>query len=371
LNKELTETQLTFDVPIVKRNIAQQVYPRLCFIGPLVGKNPGHVTTQGEILSSHFAEAGYPVLTASSAANRYARLADIVRTLVRNKHNIDIQIVHVYGGRSFVVEDVASQLGSRYGFGIIMMLHGGDLPKFIKRFPGWARRVFNRAHLIAAPSEYLARAMRDFGFDCRVTPNMIDTDLYPFRHRQKVAPNLFWMRSFHPIWNPTMAVKVLAELHTVLPHATLVMGGQDKGLQATTKALAAQLGVAEAVRFPGFLDPPGKWREGNDADIFISTNHIDNMPIAVVEACAMGLPVVTTCVGGIPDLLKNEETALLVKDNDVSGMVNAICRLVLDPELAGKLSANGRELAEKSSWKQVRLLWENMFEQILSRPNPS
>jgi glycosyltransferase involved in cell wall biosynthesis len=371
MNRQLNDSLVTFDVPIVKRNPVQEIYPRLCFIGPLVGKNPGHVTTQGEILSSHFAKAGYQVVTASSAANRYARLADIVRTLVRNKHNIDIQIVHIYGGRSFVVEDVASQLGSRYGFGIIMMLHGGALPTFINRFPGWARRVFSRAHVISAPSEYLARAMTNLGFECRITPNVIDTDLYPYRLRQKVAPNLFWMRSFHPVWNPFMAVKVLAELRTVLPHATLVMAGQDKGMLGETRQLAAQLKVEDAIRFAGFLDPPGKWREGDAADIFISTNHIDNMPIAVVEACAMGLPVVTTNVGGIPDLLKNEETGLLVEDNDVTGMVNAICRLVLDQELAGKLSAKGRELAQKSSWNRVRLLWENMFEHIMSRPNPT
>lgn len=360
---------MDFDVPFKRRITEDDLHPRLCFIGPMVGKNPGHVTSQGEILSDLFIQDGYQLISASSAKNRYARLADIVATIMKNRHKIDILVIHVYGGRSFVVEDVASQLGSRYGFGIIMMLHGGAMPSFMARFPGWTKRVLSKAHILCAPSPYLARAVKVHGFDCRIVPNFVDVESYPYRHRQRVSPHLFWMRSFHPIYNPGMAIKVLAELRTVLPQATLVMAGQDKGQQEKMKELAKSLGVGDAIRFAGFLEAESKRKEGNLADIFISTNHVDNMPVAVVEACAMGLPVVSTSVGGVPDLLTQDETGLLVADDDVTGMVNAICRLVLDQELAGRLSENGRRLAEKSAWNHVRSNWDAMFEEIMSRPN--
>jgi glycosyltransferase involved in cell wall biosynthesis len=89
------------------------------------------------------------------------------------------------------------------------------------------------------------------------------------------------------------------------------------------------------------------------------------MPVAVVEACAMGLPVVATSVGGIPDLLVDGETGLLVPDDDHEAMTDAIIRVLMEPGLAGRLSANGLKLAEQSSWQQVRPKWESLFEELM------
>ena len=117
----------------------------------------------------------------------------------------------------------------------------------------------------------------------------------------------------------------------------------------------------------GFLDIQGKVREGNAADIFINTNRVDNMPVGVVEACAMGLPVVATAVGGVPDLLTDCETGLLVPDSDDAAMVKAIKRLVSESGLAASLSANGRRLAERSSWESVLPQWDQVFSEVMSR----
>jgi glycosyltransferase involved in cell wall biosynthesis len=75
--------------------------------------------------------------------------------------------------------------------------------------------------------------------------------------------------------------------------------------------------------------------------------------------------VVTTEVGGIPDLLSAGETALFVPDDDDEAMAQAIERLVGDAELAARLSQNGRQLAEQFSWRQVRLHWEAVFAELM------
>jgi glycosyltransferase involved in cell wall biosynthesis len=98
------------------------------------------------------------------------------------------------------------------------------------------------------------------------------------------------MRTFHPFWNPEMALRVLGRLRTRWPAASLVMAGEDRGMKAAVEAEASRLGLRDAVRFPGFLDMEGKAREGSAADVFINTNRIDNMPVAAIEAGAMGLP---------------------------------------------------------------------------------
>jgi len=330
----------------------------------MVGMHPGRVTSQAQILASFFSSAGYPVERASSVLNRYLRLLDIVRTIVRLRNRTDILILEIYGGPSFVVEDIAGRLAQLFGIPIIMWLHGGALPQFMKRFPNWTRRVLGRASLLVAPSQYLAHAVVPYGFEATVIPNTIDLSDYPFRQRAEITPRLFWMRSFHQIWNPFMALRVLARLRQFVPEASLVMAGPDKGLATRSREMAHELGIHNAVTFPGFLDSTQKIHQGNAADIYINTNRVDNMPLAVVEACAMGLPVITTAVGGIKDLLKDGETGLLVPDNDDEAMVQAIKRLLGDPTLAGQLSINGRRLAERSSWEEVRPQWERMFAKV-------
>jgi glycosyltransferase involved in cell wall biosynthesis len=146
------------------------------------------------------------------------------------------------------------------------------------------------------------------------------------------------------------------------------MGGDDsQGLRRGVEQLVESVGLRDAVRFVGFLDMKGKAREGQDADIFLNTNRIDNMPVSVVEACAMGLPVVATNVGGVPYLLRDGETALLVPSEDDAAMAAAVRRLLTQPELAQRLSENGRRLAEESSWTRVLPLWESMFRDMMSR----
>ena len=318
----------------------------------MVGRNLGDVTTQGGILADCFAAAGYPTISVSALPNRYARLCEIITTLLRNRSKVDVQCLQVFSGRSFVVADLASWLGRQLGQRLVMVLRGGALPEFVARYPAWTRRVLGRAHALVAPSPFLAQALSRYGFAVKVIPNVVDISAYPYRHRRVLAPRFFWMRAFHPIYNPQMAVRVVARVKKVLPNASLVIAGQDKGACQHVQKMARELGLGDAVRFPGYLDMGAKVREGNAADIFLNTNRIDNMPVSVIEACAMGLPVVATKVGGIPQLLTDGETALLVPDDDDKAMAAASLRLLQDEALASRLSQNGRKLASHSSWEQ-------------------
>jgi glycosyltransferase involved in cell wall biosynthesis len=184
------------------------------------------------------------------------------------------------------------------------------------------------------------------------------------RPRAHVRPRLLWMRSFHPLYNPMLAVRVLARLRARYPEASLVMAGYDAGMEADVRREVARRGLDDAVRFAGFLDGAGKRREGGAADVFISTNHVDNAPVAVVEAAAMGLPVVATDVGGLRDLLDAGTYGLLVPDDDDAAMAEAVTRLVEDAALAAALSTAGRQLAAASSWRQVGPRWTSLFDAL-------
>jgi glycosyltransferase involved in cell wall biosynthesis len=154
------------------------------------------------------------------------------------------------------------------------------------------------------------------------------------------------------------------------PDATLVMAGQEKGAQSEVRQLANQLGVEDGIRFPGYLDAEAKIREGQAADIFLNTNRIDNTPVSLIEACALGLPVVATDVGGLADLLVDRDTGLLVPDDDHQAMAEAVLRLLAEPNLANHLSRQGRRMAERFSWEQTLPQWERLLEEVVTSSAP-
>lgn len=332
----------------------------------MLGQNPGWVISQGEILAQLFSEAGYTVRLTSRIPARLPRLADTLRALLAWRREVDLLIHMVFSGAGFLLTDAASLLGRRLGLPQLFALHGGDLPRFTARYPGWAARVLRRADGLAAPSGYLAHALKKWGLDVRVIPNVLDLKQYAYRPRTVLQPRLLWMRTFHPVYHPELAVETLARVAQSYPEARLTMAGQEKGLLAATRVLAAARGLQERVRFAGFLDLAGKQREFARHDIFLNTNRVDNMPVSVLEAAAFGLPVVATAVGGIPFLLTHEQTGLLVAPEDGAAMATAVTRLLRDPALAARLGRNGRLLAESCAWEQVRSQWEALFAELRS-----
>lgn len=341
--------------------------PRLCFVGSMLGRNAGYITTQGQITADLFVAEGYEVICVSSKLNRVLRLTEIAASLIKNRRTLDLVLLEVYSGLSLIIADVASLICKIFKLPLIMVLHGGNLPDFIEKHPQRTKRVLRRADILVAPSPFLAKNIGAHGFEITVVPNVVELDLYPFRERTDLLPRLLWMRSFHSIYNPQMAIKVFAELRKSYPNASLTMAGVDKGLEPEIKQMVADLDLSEAVSFPGFLDAKQKARIFSEADIFLNTNRIDNMPVSVVESCAFGLPVVATDVGGLPFLISDGENGLLVENENVGEMVEAIKLLLRDSNLAQKISRGGRILAERSAWKNVRADWEKLFAEVLDK----
>ena len=182
--------------------------PHLCFVGNMLGQNAGFITTQGQITADLFAAEGYEVMCVSGRINRIARLAEISSVLIKNRHRLDLVLLEVYSGLSFVLADVASLLCKILKLPLIMVLHGGSLPEFIQKNRRWTKRVLKRADCFVAPSPFLAQKLGNHGFEVNVVPNVIELDLYPFRQRARLSPRLVWMRSFHSIYNPEMAIKL-------------------------------------------------------------------------------------------------------------------------------------------------------------------
>ena len=122
---------------------------RLCFIGNMLGRNAGYITTQGQIVADLFAGEGYRVTCVSSKINRVLRLAEITKTLIAGRRDFDVVLLDVYSGLNFTVADVVGRLCRTFNIPLIMILRGGELPEHITKHADWSKKVFDRADSLA------------------------------------------------------------------------------------------------------------------------------------------------------------------------------------------------------------------------------
>jgi len=309
------------------------------------------------------ASAGWSVLITSRLRGRLSRLSDMLWTVWKSRSNYRVAQVDVYSGLAFCWAEAVCWMLRRAGKPYVLTLHGGNLPEFLRWNKARGIRLFQSAKAVTAPSRYLLEQVREYCPGVRLLPNAVELDRYRFSERRVARPKLVWLRAFHEIYNPGMAVRVLALLTKQYPDASLLMVGPDKGdgsLQQV-RALAEELGVAQQLEIVEGVpksEVPAWLQKG---DILLNTTHIDNMPVGVIEALACGLCVVSTEVGGIPYLLKNEQDALLVPNDDAEAMAQAAGRIVAEPELAAQLSRAARRTAEQFDWSLVLPEWERLL----------
>ncbi len=174
--------------------------------------------------------------TASRRLNRWLRLIDVATSPLRWRGRVDLLVLMVFSDQGFGLADAASAVAARLRIPLVFWLHGGNLVDFAGRRPAWV----GGCSAAGGPGWRRRRSspdLRERGFDVRIIPNLVDVEHYPYRHRGRAAPSLLWMRTFHEVYRPDLAVRAL-ETAAEHPDATLTLAGQDKGLLDATRRRA-------------------------------------------------------------------------------------------------------------------------------------
>jgi len=321
-----------------------------------------------EDLAERLENGGWQVVSASRKRPKLFRLVDMVSATVRHRNEYAVAQLDVYSGPAFVWAETVCWTLRRLGKPYVLTLHGGDLPKFTARWPGRVKRLLCSAKGVTAPSGYLRAKLAPYCPEIKVIPNPIDLGRYPFRERASAKPKLVWLRAFHEIYNPGMAVEVVAALVREFPGVELSMIGPDKrdGSLERARAEVGRMKLEDRVRILGTVPKTGVPKALNSGEIFLNTSNVDNTPVSVVEAMACGLCVVSTEVGGVPYLCADGKEALLVPANDEEAMAAAVRSLLLDAGLSGRLSRGARAKVEGFGWSAVLPKWEALLNQICS-----
>lgn len=150
-------------------------------------------------------------------------------------------------------------------------------------------------------------------------------------------------------------VRAVAQVHEWKTSLVCLIAGEGE-LQARLIEQIAELGMQEKVFLLGHLNHDELLSTLKACDVYVMPSRTEGTPVALLEAAALGKPIVASAVGGIPELVTNGEHALLVPAGDVNSLAAALAKLIDEPQLAAALAAKAmqRVVAQFSLVSQVR-----------------
>jgi glycosyltransferase involved in cell wall biosynthesis len=281
-------------------------------------------------------------------------------------------VVHVFSASytSFLLSPLpAVVVGTALGRPVLLNYHSGQAADHLRR-SRVAREALARVRHLVVPSRFLAEVFAAQALPAEVIPNIIDREAFVFRRRERPGPRFVSTRNLEPIYNVACTLRAFQRIQAVVPEATLTVVGSGTELPRL-RALAASLRL-RGVSFAGRVAPvamPGYYAE---ADIYLQSPDIDNMPLSVLEAFASGTPVVSTSTGGVPSILQDDVHGLLVPPDDDEGLARAALRLLREPGLADRLATAALAATETYTWPHVRPLWLSTYRRLAAvAPHPA
>lgn len=305
----------------------------------------GFLAAQDVRLVSSYAEGGF-VRRQLVALRALVRVATLLATR-------SVELVHIHAAMkgSFWRKAVFAGLARSRGVPVLLHLHGSEMKDFYGRQPPWLKRAIVRQLTRATRVVVLSESWRAFVAEIApaakpvVVPNYVRVPERPARGTGRPVTLLFLglLGRRKGIFD---LLEAFARAHASDPGMRLVVGGNGE-IEAAARQ-AGELGLEDCVRFEGWVGPAEKAVLLDAADVYVLPSHNEGLPMSVLEAMAYGLPVITTDVGGLPELVTDGVHGRMIRPGDVVALTAAILYLAGDGETRRRMGEAGRRRVQSA-----------------------
>jgi glycosyltransferase involved in cell wall biosynthesis len=318
------------------------------------GLNPSAFHSEISVLdeagatSTRLAESGFPVHHLDGRRGRVGAIRRFAAVLHAGRYDI----VHLYGFRVSLLGRLAARL-CRARPKVIHGIRGLHVTEGLRTDAPRTQAALKLERLLTGLIDlYVTNSVGAVDFlvsaglpaaKFHVIPNGIEPDIWrpsPDRSRHAV-PVVVAVANFRPIKRLADLIDALALVqHSAVPFRAVIIG--DGPLRGELQARIDRHGLGALVMLPGQLTPDQVRRELDNADVFVLPSLWEGMPVSVMEAMSMAVPVVGTDVPGIRELVVSDETGLLVPSCAPDSLATALTRLLRDRGAASSMGAAGR-----------------------------
>jgi glycosyltransferase involved in cell wall biosynthesis len=352
--------------------------PHITIVAPHVTKSGGGQALHAADLSEHLRGEGYvvellPIDPVFPPGAGWVRRVPYVRTILNQCLYLPrlltlrrSDIVHVSSASywSFLIAPLPALLmGRLLGKPVILNYHSGEAADHLARWGVLVHPWLSLADEIVVPSDYLRQVFESHGYRARVIHNTVDTSRFVYRMRDSLRPRVLSTRNFEWYCGVDQTLRAFKLIQGTYPDATLEIAGAGSR-ERDLRTLARSLRLT-GVRFLGAVAPSDVPTLHDRADILLNSTLIDNQPLSILEAMASGMPIVSTGVGDISNMIEHGVNGTIVPPKDPAAMAEAVISLLKHPDHARTMASCAFERLDRYSWKRVGCQWSALYADMM------
>lgn len=335
----------------------------ICIVTP-VPPRVGGIGVLGVLLADLLRSEGVPVTVVPSIPEipKLLEILPVVRPLVRYSIFLyrllrDVKegdVIHhlTASGRFFYLSAPVIWIGHWRKCRVIINYHGANAEQFWRESAKWAVPLLKKADVSMVASRYIGNILAKYGIDSVIIPNWTDISRFSFRERLHFGPNLLYSREIDPKYHVEGVLNAFRHIQERYPQATLGIVGTGSEL-SRIKCMAADMGL-RSVTFYGRVPHRELPAIFDQYDFLLNCTLIDNYPNAMLEATCRGLINVAYGSGGIPYMIRNGETGILVPIKDDLALAEGVMRMIENQDSARSMALRARQWAvEQHAWPKL------------------
>lgn len=315
----------------------------------------GGVSAVARLLSESrlFADHGVVYIATHRDGNRALKLRTGMRAWLRCVFllaggRVRLLHVHLSSYASFWRKSCFIVPAVLAGTPVVLQVHGGDFVNFHERLSSlgkaFVRWIFRRSTVLIALSDEWKRRLQVIAGHSRIEVVSNPVLIPPPRKPQfRKHCTLLFLGNIGRLKGCYVLLAALAAVKSTFPDVRLLCGGD--GDHASFLRDAAKRGLQDNVQLLGWVTGPAKRRLLARSTLFVLPSYAEGLPMALLEAMAAGMPIVSTPVGGIPDAVRDGIDGVLVPPGDAPALAHAIERLLSDDRLRESLGTSARARA--------------------------
>lgn len=285
-------------------------------------------------------------------------------------------VIHMHNFRSYQNNEVL-HYAKKYNVPYVLQAHG-SLPYFAKQNLKklydfvWGNKILHNASRVIALHKTEADQYKKMGVvenKIEIIPNGIDLSEYErlpergqFRKRYNIKDDekiVLYLGRIHRTKGIDLLIAAYSELVKDMQDTKLAIVGPDDGYLSELKKQTTQLGIVDKVLFTGPLFKHDKLTAYVDADVFV-TPKFSGLPVTFIEACACGLPIITTTEGD--DIAWIDNNVGFVVEYDKYSIYKAILKILREDNLWDDFSKNGKKLVrDELNWDKITKCLEEIY----------